>query len=1059
MKIKNRSPMNLKPKSQINIRNAEDAIFNKRLVIVVIFAFYFAFILVSRVPIIAEDSYTDKMQDSYTHHLTYKLDGLQGHYYVERYDTTQYGYIDLTYTTASNTLEVECRNVKILWIDSRSMYEDECEDVYGIDPSTDSNYYKKYFIDRDHFNVHVYTQFMIQNLTFIDVPLPYNVSVNSQEWWRTGINYTYDGKGMVFTKVPAGHTNVDIYFKSPSTIAPVAKFTVSSAITGKNEKIYFDASDSYDPDGYITAYIWDFGNGDFDSEPISTYSFSDTGNYSIILTVIDNDFLIGRAYTLFTITDETSPCPKIIKRIPNQEKEEDSPPWALDLTNYEYDKKDSDVKLNWYITDIDTSLFRVTGEWSSDDIFIFYPVPNAYGNDEVTIWLIDTDGYMDSQQLWINLTPLNDPPVFFGAPDIILHYDDPYTFYYGPYIYDVETPKEHLVISTLETTDESYTQVEGLNVTYEYPISYLNQDVFVTITVSDSEDTSVDIIKISVTDDWVPELVEKLPDVVLEEGTIKENVFDLDDYFVDPDMDSLFYSYGETHVNVTINNDHTVDIASLSEWFGVDTVTFRAEDPIGALAEDTILVTVIPVNDAPTISGVPDLIVHYDYDYEFDLTSYIHDKDNDTSDLRVYTSDLDHIRFDDNSPMQIIVHYPLSMLGMTVPVTITVTDGIGSNAQVISITVSDDHPPELWNPLPDIEFEEDTELLRVFDLDNFFFDLDGDSLYYSYGYRNVFVSINDDNTVNFAAEPDWYGIEIVKFRAEDPEGALAEDTIVITVLPINDAPVVNDIPDQEGMVDEMWVLDLTYYLEDVDNNITELEINIDSDLVVVNGLKLVFYSERATSKEITMVVSDGDEYTIHTFNVNFIAGESVVTVSELFYWSILIIVIIIVVSLVVVVRKYKGNYKVEDIFVIHEDGTLLLHKTRRKKAAMDDDILSGMLTAVQDFIKEGFAYDAPDQFPHAPSPYREARKIDEWQLHQLKLEDHNILIERGASSYIAIIFTGTSGWRLERSIKQAIKGIEGKYGDILGKWSGRMSSLKGIDKFIEPLLSEEKPEK
>ena len=75
-----------------------------------------------------------------------------------------------------------------------------------------------------------------------------------------------------------------------------------------------------------------------------------------------------------------------------------------------------------------------------------------------------------------------------------------------------------------------------------------------------------------------------------------------------------------------INNDHSVDISSYSEWSGIDTITFRAEDPIGALAEDTILVTVLPVNDPPKISGVPDLIVHYDYDYEFDLTTYITDK-------------------------------------------------------------------------------------------------------------------------------------------------------------------------------------------------------------------------------------------------------------------------------------------------------------------------------------------------------------------------------------------------------------------------------------------------
>ena len=42
----------------------------------------------------------------------------------------------------------------------------------------------------------------------------------------------------------------------------------------------------------------------------------------------------------------------------------------------------------------------------------------------------------------------------------------------------------------------------------------------------------------------------------LEEGEMKLNVFDLDEYFDDPDEDSLFYSFGETHVSVNINENH-----------------------------------------------------------------------------------------------------------------------------------------------------------------------------------------------------------------------------------------------------------------------------------------------------------------------------------------------------------------------------------------------------------------------------------------------------------------------------------------------------------------------
>ena len=160
----------------------------------------------------------------------------------------------------------------------------------------------------------------------------------------------------------------------------------------------------------------------------------------------------------------------------------------------------------------------------------------------------------------------------------------------------------------------------------------------------------------------------------LYEGTTKYNVFDLDDYFTDPDNDAIFFSYGQTHLEITINKNHTVDISAESEWTGSELVTFRASDPIGALAEDSIIVTVLPVNDPPEISGVPNFFIRYDFDYRFDLTPYVHDNDNTTSELRIIPSDPEHIRLDINNNMVIIINYPEEYLGQSIKVRLTVFD-------------------------------------------------------------------------------------------------------------------------------------------------------------------------------------------------------------------------------------------------------------------------------------------------------------------------------------------------------------------------------------------------
>ncbi|MCK5560818.1 MAG: hypothetical protein KAJ51_09510, partial [Thermoplasmata archaeon] len=764
------------------------------------------------------------------------------------------------------------------------------------------------------------------------------------------------------------------------------------------------------------------------------------------------------------ILDNITGQPTIIGKIPDQDKYEGCPPWVLLLTPFESDDTDNGVDLKWYVTGVNAYLYTVAGEYSDDDVLRFTPVPNAYGNNRITLWLVDSDNNVDMQQIWVNLTPVNDAPIIFGSPDLIIHFDDPYTFSYEPYVYDIETQKDGLIITTKENTDTSYTTASGLNVTYKYPESMLGQEAFVRVIVSDGEATSEDIIMVRITDDWVPKLVTKLPDVTLYEGTIEKDVFDLDNYFTDPDKDALFYSFGQTHVSVTINDDHTVDIAAVSEWSGTDTVTFRAEDPVGALAEDTILIIVIPVNDPPSISGVPNLVVHYDYDYIFDLTSYISDRDNEPDELDIFTSDPEYIRFDENKKMTMIINYPKNMTGLIIPVTITVSDGLVTSWQLIEITISDDFPPEIRLNLPDIVFDEDSVLLNVFDLKNFFFDLDGDALYYSYGHTNIIVTINpDDITVDFTAEHNWYGTETVTFRAEDPLGALAEDLIVVTVIPVNDAPNITKFSDQQGLTNEIWVLDLSPYLNDVDNNITDLEISVDNELVVASGLKLVFYSEHATTQQITIEVSDGDENTSYSFYVTFKEGEDVVKVSEAIFWGILIILIVLLCGSLYIFKKYRGSYNIEDVFLVYNDGTLISHKTRRSWENADEDLVSAMFTAVQDFVRSSFAGQTKLKPPQSSlsstygisdSPYKQGNIMNEneWCIKQLRLENHDIFIERGKYVYIAVIFTGNAGWNLHFQIRKIIIDINTNYSDVLKHWTGDMRKLVELENKIDPLI-------
>jgi len=57
------------------------------------------------------------------------------------------------------------------------------------------------------------------------------------------------------------------------------------------QNIYFDGSDSYDTDGTITNYTWDFGDGTTGHNVSPTHIYNLSGVYNVTLTVKDNDNL------------------------------------------------------------------------------------------------------------------------------------------------------------------------------------------------------------------------------------------------------------------------------------------------------------------------------------------------------------------------------------------------------------------------------------------------------------------------------------------------------------------------------------------------------------------------------------------------------------------------------------------------------------------------------------------------------------------------------------------------------------------------------------------------
>ncbi|UCE38560.1 MAG: PKD domain-containing protein, partial [Thermoplasmata archaeon] len=123
------------------------------------------------------------------------------------------------------------------------------------------------------------------------------------------------------------------------------------------EEITFNGSLSYDPDpeGYIVAWYWDFGDGTNETGEVTTHSYVEAGTYTVILTVTDND----------NTTDQDEFTVEIVKpNIPPTAPTVDGPTSGAIDTVYDYTavSTDADNDTISYVFDWgDGSNLTVTG--------------------------------------------------------------------------------------------------------------------------------------------------------------------------------------------------------------------------------------------------------------------------------------------------------------------------------------------------------------------------------------------------------------------------------------------------------------------------------------------------------------------------------------------------------------------------------------------------------------------------------------------------------------------------------------------------------------------------
>ena len=133
-------------------------------------------------------------------------------------------------------------------------------------------------------------------------------------------------------------------------------------------------------------------------------------------------------------------------------------------------------------------------------------------------------------------------------------------------------------------------------------------------------------------------------------------------------------------------------------------------------------------------------------------------------------------------------------------------------------------------------------------------------------------------------------------------------------------------------------------------------------------------------------------------------------------------------------RKIKiGKTIIDEVFLIYKDGRLIKHFTRRLKPDVDQDILSGMLTAVQDFIRDSFKGETGD-------------------LNHMQFGRFQILMGHGRFITVAAVLMGDEIEPFRPQIIKAIDQMEDDYEVVLRDWEGDIDQLNVLGRYITDLI-------
>ena len=411
-------------------------------------------------------------------------------------------------------------------------------------------------------------------------------------------------------------------------------------------------------------------------------------------------------------------------------------------------------------------------------------------------------------------------------------------------------------------------------VTFTTPAGYRGYEN-ITFTVGDDKDPDIDSAIMRVTSGYAPEFYEStFPDTIYIYEDSLQVVFNLWSMVEDKDdaFEALLWEFA-TGGNVTASKPgSSLILQSALNYNGEDYIEITVRDVMEL--EDTITrpIWVYPVNDPPTLSGLPDAEFERTQSYEFDMSDFTGDVDNDP--LTVNYDTPDNFIVDINGMMVTISEVEGYIGSEDLIFMVSDPQGLSASDTMRVVVTPLKGQPE-WSKIPKIGFPQNQSFTNLI-LWDYVDDPDGDVSELTFEFSNyddvdsTYVSPQNGRLYLYDLD-DTPGWDIITVKAIDYDMNEASTEFLVFIGPADGTPIVAAIPDttiRAGTVSE-WI-DLDDYYYDVDNNDNEMVwtmAHAEAESLVTVDIDPLFrtvelgtvYTDATGSDRIIFTVTDPDD--------------------------------------------------------------------------------------------------------------------------------------------------------------------------------------------------------